>query len=181
MRVLLLSTCNKEVSLLEDEFIEPIKKIIFSKNSYELDIYHLSDNFNLKDYDKVIISGTALKDFSYFDFIDNLSSLKSLDIPTLGICSGAQILATLLGEDLKDSVSIGLIDSYKSGDSSSLSNFVNEKVYTLYSKCLDRSVKGTTLYNGEDALLVERSNFILSMFHPEVRNEKFLEEFLDNS
>jgi GMP synthase (glutamine-hydrolysing) len=176
MKTLLISTCNH--SLSEREFVFPISKIL---GENEHDIIYFEDCSDLSGYEKIIICGTSLQDFYYVEqlpFFDDL--LKEYTGSILGICSGMQILTSIFGTSgLIDNVEIGLVE-----------------VQTLeFNKLFEGKFQAYNLHNYsvQDCenfkILAMSENSIQAvkhftreiygiLFHPEVRNEEIITNFL---
>ncbi|MEC7493826.1 MAG: hypothetical protein VYD16_01360, partial [Candidatus Thermoplasmatota archaeon] len=93
MKTLLMSTCTHALS--DMEFVFPISEIL-SKNEHDLVHFEDCDKRLMSKYDKIIICGTSMQDFSYIDnlpFFEEL--LSNFEGPILGICSGMQILSLI--------------------------------------------------------------------------------------
>ena len=93
MKTLLMSTCN--YALNDREFVFPISKIL-GDNEHDIMYFEDCKIESLSDYNKIIICGTSMQDFTYVGFLpffDNI--LKNFTGPILGICSGMQILTSI--------------------------------------------------------------------------------------
>jgi hypothetical protein len=60
--ILIISTCSQNLN--ENEFVRPIEKLLL-KNGFDYKTKHYSEISDVSEYDKIIICGTALKDFEY--------------------------------------------------------------------------------------------------------------------
>ncbi len=72
-----------EFELHDDEFVKPITDLL---EDYKVVDYR---DVNLEGVDKIIITGTALKDNKYLE--RDFSFLKDFKGKVLGICAGMQI------------------------------------------------------------------------------------------
>jgi len=176
MKTLLISTCNHRLS--DREFVFPISKIL---GENEHDIIYFGDCSDLSGYEKIILCGTSLQDFSYVEklpFFDDL--LKEYTGPMLGICSGMHILTLIFGTSgLIDNVEIGLVE-VKTLESNKL--FEGKfQAYNLHNYSVQDCEKFKILAMGENSIQavkhVTREIYGIS-FHPEVRNEKIISNFL---
>ena len=100
--ILIISTCQEKLS--EEEFVKPVIKVI--GNDYE--IKHYSEELDINKYEKIIICGTALQDFTVFDHLEKFSWLKEIKKPVLGICAGMQIIGLTFRAKLIDYAEIGI-------------------------------------------------------------------------
>ena len=124
-------------------------------------IVKLLKNFKVVNYkeieeidlnvDKVIICGTSLKDKGYLEHLEKFSWLKNFKGKVLGICAGMQIIGLILGNELEENKKIGFIDS---------------KYYLHSFKVKD--------FND----ILEVKNFKGVLFHPEVRNEDVIKNWI---
>lgn len=176
MKTLLISTCNH--SLSEREFVLPISKIL---GENEHDIIYFEDCSDLSGYEKIIICGTSLQDFYYVEqlpFFDDL--LKDYKGSILGICSGMQILTSIFGTSgLIDNVEIGLVE-VKTLESNKL--FEGKfQAYNLHNysvqDCENFKILAMSEHSIQAVKHVTREIYGIS-FHPEVRNEEIISNFL---
>ena len=84
-----------EFELHDDEFVKPITDLL---EDYKVVDYR---DVNLEGVDKIIITGTALKDNKYLE--RDFSFLKDFKGKVLGICAGMQIIGKLFGYKLEKS------------------------------------------------------------------------------
>jgi len=165
--ILIVSTCKEKLSELE--FVRPIALLIENHN-----IKHISE---IKEpdlsADKIIICGTALKDFDYLN--QDISWLNSFDKPILGICSGAQLIAKAFDVPIVDDLQIGV----KNVSVIKENKLVSEdfSAYFLHSKSI----------NGFDVLAESNSPCMFKHpekeiycinFHLEVLNKEIIENFI---
>ena len=68
----------------------------------------------ISKFNAVIFTGTAIKDFEYesIDIAPFLNNLANTNIPSIGICSGAQIISKYLNLNLIKSKNIGIYELY---------------------------------------------------------------------
>ncbi len=181
--VLIVSTCSDPLSDLE--FVHPVASLV-GENGYHLSIFHHAklDEDVIYRADKIIITGTALKDFEYLKNIDLFGWIKRVNIPILGICAGCQILGKIMGEDLGEKMLIGKkLVSCSSAVCRDLVQRVEFEAYFLSS----RYVKVTTHFNilavteGIPSI-IRHSNrpFLGCLFHPEVLNPQIILNFLEH-
>ena len=171
--ILLISTCKHRFS--EEEFVKPIVKII----NQEYEVKHFSEEFDANKYDKVIICGTALIDNDFLDHIDKFEFLKSIEIPVLGICSGMQAIGLTFGATLTKQKEIGMIDITKLEDNNLIKKDIT--AFALHGNALKDLNKFEILAMSKDLIQAfkhKTMDVYGIMFHPEVRNEQIILNFL---
>ena len=170
--MLLVSTCYHALS--NKEFLEPLKSLI-SANNIAFETKSYKDVIDHEKYDRIIICGTALRDFDYMKNADNFSWIKNYKGKILGICSGAQIIASVFGKDLEDCELIG-----KMQVSINKKNKLAEGCFSSYFLVSKKpSLDGELIALDEDGYVFkhkEREAYGV-LFHPEVLNEKIIKDF----
>ena len=179
MKILLISTCTH--TLNNSEFVIPISDIL---GDIEHDIMHFEDCNKeiLSKYSKIIICGTSMQDFTYVDwlpFFDDL--LKEFNRPILGICSGMQILTSIFGiSGLIDKMEIGFVEV-----NTLISNKLFDgrfQAYNLHNYSVNDCNEFTILATSENCIQavkhMSREIYGIS-FHPEVRNQEVVKNFLN--
>ena len=176
MNILLVSTCSEKLS--EHEFVFPIVEIL-KPNDYNIVSYNDLDNISFLGYDKIIICGTSLQDNDYLNHLGNFNNLIDLNKPILGICSGFQIVCAIFGESIITSKEIGMIDAITTQPNPLIRGAF--QAYNMH----NFSVKDPISFNvlakaGETIQLVSHKelNIFGVSFHPEVRNEQIVTNFL---
>jgi len=169
----IISTCKDELS--KYEFVKPIEDIV---NSLSLKYKVISYKKKIPgDADKVIITGTALKDFDYLNYLRNFEWIKEKDIPTLGICAGSQIIALIMGAKLKNKVIIGRKKIFVIKENP-LINIGEHYSYFLISKVPivpDKNI--VAVYEDIPAIFYYGNKYGVT-FHPEVFNENIIVNFI---
>ncbi|MEO1955183.1 MAG: hypothetical protein CXT75_00315 [Methanobacteriota archaeon] len=178
MSTLLISTCENRLS--EREFVYPISEIL-GDNDHDILNFEDCSKEIVSKYNRVILCGTSLQDFAYISllpFFDTL--LKNFERPILGICSGMQILTSIFGiSGLIDNVEIGMVE-VKTLEPNKLFDG-NFEAYNLHNYSVQDSDKFSVLAKSESCIQavkhVSKEIYGIS-FHPEVRNEKIVSNFL---
>ena len=174
--ILIASTCKDPLS--EYEFVKPIERIVQKCNEeYTVVSYR---EVKKGRWDKVIITGTALKDFDYIKYIKNFLWLRESFIPVLGICAGSQIIAKIFGGKLEDYLIIGRkkIEILKENPllpmGETYGYFIVSKVPRLNKQfeVIGRLNEIPVLFS------VKNTNIYGAVFHPEVFNENLIINFL---
>jgi GMP synthase-like glutamine amidotransferase len=171
--ILLLSTCKVKFS--EEEFVKPIAKIV--KDDYE--VKHFSDKIDFNKYSKIIICGTALIDNDFLDHIDKFEFLKSINVPVLGICSGMQAIGLTYGASLTKQKEIGMVKVHLLEPNLLIKEDIN--AYGLHGNALKDLDNFNVLAMSKDLIQAfkhKEKDIYGIMFHPEVRNEQIIENFL---
>ena len=169
--VCIISLCKHR--LHEEEFVRPVAEI-----AEEFEDVRIVRKANVSG-EKVIICGTALKDFEYLNR-DYSWVLKARLI--LGICAGYQVLANLLSASLSKIERIG-VHKVKCVEPDSVVGKEDFKAYFLHKLALkdtsfNRSVvQRLAVCNNEIAAFKAGKIYGLS-FHPEVLNPDIIERFL---
>ena len=101
--ILLINTCSKKLS--EHEFVRPVAELV-----KDCEIRHFKKLGDLDKFSKIIICGTALKDFDYLNA--DWSWIKNYKGKLLGLCAGYQVIAKELGEHLEDHKIIGVKNNH---------------------------------------------------------------------
>lgn len=181
MNVLIISTCFFEFHELE--FVRPIKNIC-ENIGWNVKIVNFEnfDKEDIEDIDKIIISGTALKDDEYFDYAENFGFLlKEFKSGILGICAGAQILGGYYNGDLIENCEIGLINNIeKTNNDEILENVDLKEVYSLHNFAISNIKEAKIIAENKNIQIFKAEKNYGILFHPEVRNKKIIENFLQN-
>ena len=172
----------KQDSLAFSEFVLPIVSVV--KPIERCEVKHFSDIklSELDAYNKIVLSGTALKDHATLKQVDVFSWILDYDRPILGICAGMQTLSLVFGEVLMPCLQIGMIEITTQKDNPffqgkfqayalhnfSVSSIKNFEVLAESSKCIQTiKHKQKSIYG--------------VLFHPEVRNQDILKRFVQQS
>jgi GMP synthase-like glutamine amidotransferase len=175
--ILIIQICNKKFHYFE--FIKPIEDIL-RKNNIEFQSVHynnLSEEL-INKTEKIIISGTSLKDNGFVKDISKFNWIKGFNKPILGICGGMHILGLIFNGELKKQQEIGLTDIKLKKEF--LGNFEKIEVYELhnyYAISNEFDVYGVSKYCPQ-AVKHKKNPFYGVLFHPEVRNKELIVNFV---
>ena len=167
--ILIISTCKEKLSELE--FVLPIQNIVGKSvvKSYE----EITDK-DISAAKKIILTGTALKDFEYLKH--DFSWLKKVKVPVLGICAGMQIIAKELGIKLVDKTNIGVKQVQVVQENKLASGTFN--AYFLHTKTGTGNFKALAVSDGVPCMIKHPEKEIYGcIFHPEVINEGIIRSF----
>ena len=177
MRLLLISTCQEKLS--EREFVHPISKIL---DSEQHQILHYSECTSdiIQSFDKIIICGTSLKDNEYAENMDIFKKLfHGFSGSLLGICSGMHIVGSIFGGKIIQNLEIGMTEA-ETFEENEICNGKFE-VYNIHTKSIDELPKFIIVAKNDNSTQIikhKTKNIFGVSFHPEVRNEKIIYNFL---
>jgi GMP synthase-like glutamine amidotransferase len=177
--ILIVSVCSDKLSYFE--FVKPVEDIIKKARMDSLTRHFLSLNHrDVSRAGKVIICGTAMKDFTYLERIEKFAWLREVDKPIFGICAGMQILGKLFDCSLVERTKIGRY-KVKVIRKSSITSEDEFYSYFLNSKALELNEDFEILGAAEDLNCIvkhKRRAFYGCLFHPEVLNPDIIADFL---
>lgn len=183
--ILIINTCKEELHYYE--FVKPIEDLM---KDLKIDFKTIKSN-NIKEEDfkgseKIIITGTSLKDFNYEK--KDFSWIRKYDKPILGICAGMQIICKAYGCDIKKipKTHIGLRKVLINENFLGVTG--NIEVYCLHNNSVKenkilKSQFKITIRNYDKTNTVEsiqhlKKPIYATLFHPEVKNKNIIENFL---
>ena len=168
-KVTIISTCRYTLSM--EEFVRPLKDIVRNCGC-GVEVKNYKDVF-VPGGEKVIISGTALMDFDYLNYLKNFKWIRNFEGGILGICAGAQLIALTFGCSLVEKKIIGSCEI----------EFLGEKrrAYFLVSKVprLNECFEVLGRLNDAPAYFKLKGKEIYGvLFYPEVLNRDLIIKFL---
>ena len=177
--ILLISTCK--YSLSEEEFVEPIAAIV-RETGCKYSIRRYYEKVNFSEFDKIIICGTALKDFNYLKYLSNFKPLLSYSGKVLGICAGYHILAKIHGASLSEVEKIGVYEVKVVKENPLLDKKV-VRAYFLHTLALteaNSSLEPIAFQDREICMFrVRGKDFYGTAFYPEVLNKEVIVKFIE--
>lgn len=180
--ILVVNVCSDKLSYFE--FVKPVEDILKKATVDFFTRDFLSVNRrDISRTEKVIICGTALKDFKYLDNIDKFAWINETSMPILGICAGMQILARLFNNDVIEKTRIGRY-RVKIIRKNSLSPKDEFYSYFLNSKAVEPNEDFEAIGESGDLQCMvkhKRERFYGCLFHPEVLNPEIITNFLQES
>lgn len=162
-----------------EEFVRPVADIAGRFGKVRKVHYTKVRKSNIEKADKIILSGTPLKEFGYLENLEKFSWLKDFEKPVLGICAGMQVIAAVFGSEIVDLQGIGFADIEVVKDNPLLKGKM--KVYELHGKAVRPSAQFDVLAESGKCVQAIRHKtkpFYGILFHPEARNMDIIDRFL---
>lgn len=161
------------------EFVSPI--ISISENLEKCTVKHYLeiDRADLKSFEKIILSGSALMNTSTLNQTERFNWIKDFTKPILGICAGMQTIGIVFGGHLKKCREIGMSKVETCEENILFSSTF--KVYSLHNYGLIPSAEFNVLAESANciqAIKHKNKKIFGVLFHPEVRNSKILQRFI---
>lgn len=174
--ILIISTCNYK--LHELEFVKPIENILEKLNvKFSIKHYKELEEGDFKNADKIIICGTSLKDNQFMKDINYFRFVEDCKKPLLGICAGMQIISLIFSGEEGNKTEIGF---YKEDFTKEFLGLKGEQeIYHLHNNyaSLPKEFDKFTTSDIPQAIKHKSKEIYGTLFHPEVRNKKLIEEF----
>ena len=176
---MIIDVTSKDQPLLDQEFVQPLARIAGEFD--DVRIMHYSDPVegSLDEAERILISGTALKDTNYLNELDRFQWLKSFERPVLGICAGMQIIGLIHDCMMIKSTEIGMIDVECVQENPLFRK--DFKAYELHNLAIEASEEFTILARSGSCVQAfkhKEKQMYGSLFHPEVRNTQMIRDFM---
>lgn len=177
--ILIVDVCSDRLSYFE--FVKPVEDIAENECVDSLTRHFLSlCDRDVDQAKKVVVCGTALKDFKYLSCLERFEWMRKTDKPVLGICAGMQILSRLFDGRLVEKTRIGR-HKVKVVCRNDLTSKDELYSYFLNSKAVEPNEDFVTL--GESGslhcIIKHRQRRLYGcLFHPEVLNPEIIRNFL---
>jgi GMP synthase-like glutamine amidotransferase len=177
--ILIVDMNWKKNSLAFNEFVLPIVSIV--QPLEECVVKHFLDvaSTELSGFNKIVLSGTALKDHATLKQFDKFNWIKSYDKPILGICAGMQTISLVFGEPLTNCLQIGMTEIATLKNNPLLQG--DFKAYALHNYSVEHSQTFEVLAKSPktiQAIKHKQKDIYGVLFHPEVRNPDILKRFV---
>ncbi len=175
--MILLIKTNKE-SLQNLEFVKPIENVL--EKYYKVVKYKKLKKEDLEKADKIIISGTSLKDNEFVKDLKYFSWIKDFEKPILGICAGAQIIGLIYGGKILKKTEIGMtrikMEKQFLGTSGEVEVYELHNNYIKFGEDFEIFARNEI----EQAVKHKSKEIYATLFHPEVGNKEMIKEFIQN-
>ena len=177
--ILIVDMNWKKDSLAFNEFVSPVVSVV--RTLEEVRVKHFLDiePTELEGYNKIVLSGTALKDHTTLKLVDKFNWIKKCHKPILGICAGMQTISLLFDEPLVKCLQIGMAEISTLKENPLFQD--NFKAYTLHNYSVESNQNFETLAKSTgciQAVKHRQKNIYGVLFHPEVRNQEILKCFV---
>jgi GMP synthase (glutamine-hydrolysing) len=176
--MLVVDMCEREHPLGFHEFVSPIVHIASRMGRTEVRHYSEIQSSDMSVYERILLSGTPLKERSVASHPEDFFWIASCPVPLLGICAGMQALALAFNSSLIECTEIGLTEIETVAENPLFSG--GFRAYELHGFCVlpsdDFSILATSDRCAQAIVHKERKMFGV-LFHPEVRNRDIVERF----
>lgn len=133
----------------------------------------------LDRYNRIILSGSALRNTVTLERRDLFEWIKDCDIPILGICAGMQTAGLVYGGYLKRCCEIGMTEVITLRKNPLFSS--KFKAFSLHNLAIVPSSDFEVLAKSANCIQAvkhKRKEIFGVLFHPEVRNREILQRFI---
>jgi GMP synthase (glutamine-hydrolysing) len=177
--ILVVDMNFKKDSLGFYEFVQPITAVAEQLEKCFVKHYLEVSEKDLNSCDKIILSGTTLKNTATLNQTALFEWIKDCDKPILGICAGMQTIGLVFQARLEACVEIGMtqVSTLKANPLFS-STF---KAYALHTYSIQTPSEFDVLAesaNCVQAMKHKNANIYGVLFHPEVRNKEIIQQFI---
>lgn len=178
--ILIVDMNWKKDSLGYYEFVLPIVAVAEKLDEYTIKHYVEVTNKDLSQIDKIILSGTTLKDTTTWSQPEKFKWIKETKKPVLGICAGMETIGMIFETRLISCLEIGMtpIISVKNNPLFS----ADFKAYSLHSYCVEASDEFEVWAKSAKCIQVIKHKtkpIYGTLFHPEVRNQEIIKQFIE--
>jgi GMP synthase-like glutamine amidotransferase len=177
--ILVVDMNSKKDSLGFYEFVAPITAIAEELADCVVKHYSELTPQDLSNGNKVILSGSALKDTVTLSQTDRFQWLNDCGKPILGICAGMETIGLVFGSRLVKCSEIGMMQVITLKANPLFSS--SFKVYALHNYAIQPSSDFDVLAESAKCVhaIKHKSKEIYGvLFHPEVRNKGIIQQFI---
>jgi GMP synthase-like glutamine amidotransferase len=161
------------------EFVLPIISVVETMESCIVKHYLDVTGEDLRQYKKIILSGTTLEDNVTLNQPEKFQWLKQIEKPVLGICAGMQTIGVVFNLNLLKCLEIGMTQITTTKENNLLPPIFN--AYSLHNYSVEPQGDFEALAESATCIqaIKHKSKPIFGLlFHPEVRNEDILKRFV---
>jgi len=169
----------KKDSLSYYEFVVPIMVVAEKLDKCSIKHYSEVTSEDLSQCDKIILSGTAIKDIATLKEPEKFQWLKETGTPVLGICAGMETIGMIFGANLVKCLEIGMTEITTIKENYLVSG--EFKAYSLHSYCVEPSALFEVWAKSPKCIQVIKHKtkpIYGALFHPEVRNQELIKRFI---
>jgi GMP synthase-like glutamine amidotransferase len=169
----------RKSSIAYEEFVEPVTSAVQPPEDFEVKHFSEVAKHDLESCGKVIFSGTALKDHETLKQIVKFNWIKTFDKPMLGICAGMQTISLVFEEPLTRCLRIGMIEITTTKENPLFQSVF--KAYALHNFSVAPGKHFEVLaQSGKciQAIKHKQKEIYGVLFHPEVRNQEIIRNFV---
>ncbi len=177
--ILVVNMNSTETPFGFDEFVLPIVSVAEELEKCDVKHYLEVNEKNLHCYDKIILSGSALKNTVTLNQTERFKWLKDCSKPVLGICAGMQTVGLVFSGRMETCREIGMTEVSTSKANILFSS--SFKVYSLHNYALVPSAEFEVLAESAkcvQAIKRRQKDIYGVLFHPEVRNKEVIQRFI---
>jgi GMP synthase-like glutamine amidotransferase len=177
--ILVVDMNSKENAFGFYEFVLPIVAIAEELEKCEVKHYLEVNEKNLNSYDKIILSGSALKNTATLNQTAQFTWIKDCGKPILGICAGMQTVGLVFGGRLEKCREIGMTEIATLKANLLFSSRL--RVYSLHNYAIQPSDEFDVLAESAkcvQAIKHKQKDIYGVLFHPEVRNKEVVQRFI---
>jgi len=161
------------------EFVLPILAVAEELETCTVKRYFEVNEKDLNGCDKIVLSGSALKNTVTLSQISRFKWLKDCGKPVLGICAGMQTIGLFFGGRLVKCREIGMTEIVTLKENLLFAS--SFKVYTLHNYAIVPSAEFEVLAESANCVQTikhKRKDVYGVLFHPEVRNKEVIQRFV---
>ena len=176
--ILIVDLNWKKDSLGYYEFVLPIISIVERLDEFRVKHYLEVTKKEIDACDRIILSGTALKDNTSLNQPEKFAWIKDVKTPVLGICAGMQTIGQVFGLHLIECLELGMVEMTTLKENPLFASTF--KAYSLHNYSVEASEEFELLAESSSCLqsLKHKQKPIFGvLFHPEARNEEIIRRF----
>jgi len=181
--ILLIDMSYLRNSLSTMEFVYPVEDIA-TEEGFSTTICHrteLSEEM-ITDARKIILCGTALRDNGFLSDLKRFDWLYEIQKPVLGICAGMQAIAIVFGGNIATETEIGMREVKVNLQDPVFGGRKEFMAYEMHSQKVEPPDNFKVIaVSGERPVAIRhrQKKIYGALFHPEVRNNWFVTNFLE--